>query len=275
MTTSFPPLDWANDPAETLRQVYRAERAVVLEDIPDDVRITPITKPGLDGLRFTPNEMKEGPTLLYFHGGGWIVGSPETHQTLCAWLSKLTGLPLISVRYRLAPEHPFPAQAEDAAAALAAIDGPVILAGDSAGAAMAFWAEAGAPGADVRAVIGFYGAFGLTESASIHRLSPQTPGLHQSDIVALYNRLGFHDPSSMVQHFSASTTPICLVQAGQDPLADDTTHLAGWADEIGRPITLFTAEHAAHGFLHFVGRDAVAREMMGQVAEWISSLDLK
>jgi acetyl esterase len=271
MTTGFPPLDWANDPADQLRRVYAAERAEVLADIPGDVEIDLIENPGLSGLVFTPPQIRSDVTILYFHGGGWIVGSPETHQTLCGYLSKLSGLKLISARYRLAPEHPFPAQAEDAVAALHAVEGPVILAGDSAGAAVALWAEAGAPSANIRCVIGLYGAFGLTDSASIKTLGPLTPGLTQPDIKALYRHLGYTDPHRLMEGFRASETPLCLVKAGLDPLKDDTTLLADGMIAQGRSVHLIHADQSSHGFLHFVGRDVAARSVMGDVARWLAA----
>src|SRR5262245_23246483 len=60
-----------------------------------------------------------GPVLVYFHGGGWVRGSVATHDGTCRLLSHLAGVRLLSVDYRLAPEHPFPAAADDALAAYA------------------------------------------------------------------------------------------------------------------------------------------------------------
>jgi acetyl esterase len=58
------------------------------------------------------------PTLLYFHGGGFMIGSVQTHDILCRELARLAGCAVISVDYRLSPEHPFPAAFDDAFAAL-------------------------------------------------------------------------------------------------------------------------------------------------------------
>jgi acetyl esterase len=58
-----------------------------------------------------------GPLLVYFHGGGWVRGSVATHDATCRLLSHLAGVRLLSVDYRLAPEHPFPAAADDALSA--------------------------------------------------------------------------------------------------------------------------------------------------------------
>jgi cation diffusion facilitator CzcD-associated flavoprotein CzcO/acetyl esterase/lipase len=77
--------------------------------------------------------------LLYLHGGAYCVGSPATHRALTAHLALATGLPVFALDYRLAPEHPYPAALEDALAAYHALraDGPVIIAGDSAGGGLA------------------------------------------------------------------------------------------------------------------------------------------
>ena len=78
-------------------------------------------------------------TVLYLHGGAYCVGSPRTHRALAAWLARDSGLPVVVPDYRLAPEHPFPAALDDALAvydALAA-QGPVLIAGDSAGGGLA------------------------------------------------------------------------------------------------------------------------------------------
>ena len=84
-----------------------------------------------------------GPVMVFYHGGGFVLGDIDTHAPLCAEIARLLDLPVVSVDYRLAPEHPFPAGVEDAIAAARwiasspaelglAVTG-LVLAGDSAG----------------------------------------------------------------------------------------------------------------------------------------------
>ncbi|MEL6280801.1 MAG: alpha/beta hydrolase [Pseudomonadota bacterium] len=83
-------------------------------------------------------------TVLYFHGGAFIAGSPKTHRSIAWSLARAADAAIASVDYRLAPEHPFPAALEDAVAAYDALlgkgvnPGAIVLAGDSAGGGLAF-----------------------------------------------------------------------------------------------------------------------------------------
>ena len=86
-----------------------------------------------------------GPTLLWLHGGGYVFGAPETHVNLAHALAE-QGVRVVLPRYRLAPEHPWPAMLEDALAALDAVTGPVALGGESAGGHLALNAALARPG---------------------------------------------------------------------------------------------------------------------------------
>jgi acetyl esterase len=86
---------------------------------------------------FEPRQ-PNGSILVYLHGGGWVVGSVDTHDPLCRRVANATGARVVSVDYRLAPEHPYPAALDDAEEVLrwlaAANPGrPLGVAGDSAG----------------------------------------------------------------------------------------------------------------------------------------------
>jgi len=98
----------------------------------------------LDARVYRPGE-GDRPVLVYFHGGGFVVGSLDTHDNVCQRLADESGWTVVSVDYRLAPEHPFPAPLEDADAAVRSVaadpdavdgNGTVAVGGDSAGAAL-------------------------------------------------------------------------------------------------------------------------------------------
>ena len=90
--------------------------------------------------RYRRTEHPVAATVLYGHGGGFIVGGLESHDDICAELCKGGGCDVVSVDYRLVPEHPYPAQLDDFSAvyqALAASGRHLVVAGDSAGGALA------------------------------------------------------------------------------------------------------------------------------------------
>jgi len=90
--------------------------------------------------RYRSQTFASSAIILFFHGGGFVFGNLDSHDDSCADLCAATGLEIVSVDYRLAPEHPHPAAFEDALAALdwlSAESRPLILCGESAGATLA------------------------------------------------------------------------------------------------------------------------------------------
>ncbi|MBC7726539.1 MAG: alpha/beta hydrolase fold domain-containing protein, partial [Microbacteriaceae bacterium] len=113
---------------------------------PHGVVISPGTLAGLPGewLRGRDGSPRRG-TVLYLHGGAYVVGSPASHRSITGALARGTGMAVFALDYRLAPEHPLPAALHDALAACRALRGadtlrgagPLVLAGDSAGGGLA------------------------------------------------------------------------------------------------------------------------------------------
>ncbi len=114
-------------------------------------RVQDIQLPGGDGqprpARLYAPSREPLPVLLYLHGGGFVIGGIETHDSLCRQLALRSGVAVVSLDYRLAPEHPFPAAVEDSWAAMKALTaspqhldlraGPIAVGGDSAGGTLA------------------------------------------------------------------------------------------------------------------------------------------
>ena len=76
-------------------------------------------------------------TVAYLHGGGWVMGNLESVDAVCRALANGARARVVSIDYRLAPEHPFPAALDDALTVVRALDGELVIAGDSAGANLA------------------------------------------------------------------------------------------------------------------------------------------
>lgn len=117
----LPPLDQL--PAEMVRAGYRAQRMQSDLSAPKDVAAQDLSVAGAAGERparlYTPpGAAATTPGLVYFHGGGFVIGDLDTHDGLCRRLAARAGVRVLSVDYRLAPEHPFPASHDDALAAV-------------------------------------------------------------------------------------------------------------------------------------------------------------
>src|SRR5438309_4698458 len=84
---------------------------------PDDVRQSPTTSGGVSAIEVTAPGADADDVILYFHGGVYVIGSASTSVPLVAELARRTGARVITLDYRLAPEHPYPAAVDDAQAA--------------------------------------------------------------------------------------------------------------------------------------------------------------
>jgi len=107
---------------------------------PRGVAITPTSLAGVPAEWVRPRDgTPRAGTVLYLHGGAYCVGSPATHRPITGALARATGMAVLALDYRLAPEHPHPAALHDALAACRALRGagPLVLAGDSAGGGLA------------------------------------------------------------------------------------------------------------------------------------------
>jgi acetyl esterase len=123
LDANAPNLDGATN-AERVR-MRRAQMMKTLEDrgaipgLPNGVEGRDLTMAqGLKARLYTPPDAKPpSPVLIYLHGGGWVIGSVETHDPFCRLLCAAAGVLILSVEYRLAPEHRYPAALEDTLAA--------------------------------------------------------------------------------------------------------------------------------------------------------------
>ncbi|RWB01500.1 MAG: alpha/beta hydrolase [Mesorhizobium sp.] len=172
--------------------------------------------------------------VIYYHGGGFILGGLESHDDICAELCAGTGFDLLSVDYRLAPEHVHPAAFDDAVAAFewaAATSGlPLVLCGESAGGNLAA-AVAQATRRHIRAAVGqvlIYPELGGDETAGSYVEHAEAPLLSVADIafyrdVRSARRQSPDDPtfSPLRDTDFSGLPPTVIVTAQCDPLSSD------------------------------------------------------
>ena len=254
-------------------------------------RVEDITVAGADGplkaRRYVPHGFTApGPGLVYFHGGGWTVLDLDSHDQTCRFLARRAGVTVISVDYRLAPEHVFPAAVEDAAAAFADIHASaaehgldparIAVGGDSAGGHLSTVAsliqrDAGGPlpafqlliypvvdgTAEARSYELFADGFLLTRGtmrwywdnfapAGVDRSDPRCSPLLAKDLKGL--------------------PPAYLITAGFDPLRDEGEAYAARLRDAGVPVTLRRHAGLIHGFANMVGVGRVAAEALAEAA---------
>ncbi|HVM53435.1 MAG TPA: alpha/beta hydrolase [Acidimicrobiales bacterium] len=117
----------------------RYRKLGALLPMPDGVTIEQVELGGVPAERLVPAGADDGAAVVYLHGGGYCIGGPDTHRSMCAHLAAALGCPVLVLDYRLAPEHPHPAAVDDAVAAVRAVlaggiaPARLAIAGDSAG----------------------------------------------------------------------------------------------------------------------------------------------
>jgi acetyl esterase len=277
-------LDWLNDDIGILRQAYETACRVM----PDGATWQAIaTGERQLGILVHPAAKANGSrcTIIYFHGGGWIVGSPLTHADISGALSAATGLSVVSVDYRLAPEHPAPAPIEDGLVAINYVfsrdpDLSFVLCGDSAGAAIALAVGATAPsviGARIAGIAACYGSYGLLDSTSLKQLGTRESGLEVACLSRMWKAAhasGARSPYAIDAVSRAGDAPVHILVGAQDPLRDDSIALADALRSAKRFAGLDLIPGEGHGFLHGGLTVPSARAAFGRLAQWIGSLPL-
>jgi acetyl esterase len=227
-----------------------------------------------------------GPLLVFFHGGGFIYGDLDSHDAPCRFLAERSGVRVLSVDYRLGPEHRFPAAHDDADAAyrwvvdhaadLGADPARLAVGGDSAGANLAASAaltaareglplayqllvypvtdanhEGGSAGLFAE---GFYLTKAFMDLANASYLTPETD---------------LWDPRISPIHADvpAGLAPAYVATAGFDPLRDEGEAYARKLAEAGVPVELRRFPDQIHGFLNAIGTGRTSRAAVAEIAE--------
>lgn len=236
----------------------------------------------------TPSE-EALPCVVYLHGGGWVIGNLESHDRLCRQMANEARLCVVSVDYRLAPEHPFPAAIDDCArawqwvhanAARLNIDAQRIgVAGDSAGgnlaAVLALMARDGdLPGCRAQALV--YPVTDLTASSAGYRRV--TSGVPLTDKTMHYfishytpNAADREDwrasPALARSHIGLPRTLVLTV--AHDPLAEEGRAYAQALEAADVPVTAVHLNDHMHGMLTHGKLVRAGNLMSGFVCQWI------
>ncbi|MDO5626800.1 MAG: alpha/beta hydrolase [Mobilicoccus sp.] len=208
--------------------------------------------------------------VVYFHGGGWVLGGPEVCDSVCRVIARRTGLVVVAVDYRLAPEHPFPAGVEDAIdsfrwlrdhlADFGIPDGAIVVAGESAGGNLTcVVANAtrhdpeGGPAMQVP-------IFPVTDNSRDH---PSMDTLADGYFLTRRQMHWYRDhyftddadrldprASPLLEPDLAGVAPACVVVAGFDPLRDEGLAYAERLREAGVPTEVMFFEGYIHAFVN-------------------------
>ena len=206
------------------------------------------------------------PVVLFFHGGGWVVGSIETHDRMCRELATRSGCAVLSVGYRLAPEHPYPAAVDDAEAALSWVQAEaaaydldasrLAVAGDSAGGnvAAALTVRAHASAAPLRLQVLFYPVTttdlttGVDPSYDGVVLSGEELAWHQDQYLPHPDDRARPDASPLDGADLEGLPAAVVVVAECDPIAPQGLLYAEALRAAGVPVTVHLHRGAIHGF---------------------------
>jgi acetyl esterase len=229
------------------------------------------------------------PLVLYFHGGGFALGQLRMGDWLCGNVAAELGAVVVSVDYRLAPAHPFPAAVEDSYAALAwaaanaaelGAQGPVGVMGESAGGNLAAVVslaarDRGGPAIAHQALL--YPATDMSESSTAlaaARANPN-PAFVYPDEIEAYDRMYIASPedasnplaSPMLAPSHEELPPALVVVGEHDPLREDGARYAEKLRAAGVPVRFTEYVGMPHGFLNFPG---LCRSAPQALAEMIS-----
>jgi acetyl esterase len=227
------------------------------------------------------------PAVVYFHGGGFVIGSLDSHDALCRFYAHRTGATVIAVDYRLAPEHPFPAAVDDTLAAFRWIRDRaaafhldperIAVAGDSAGGDLAAVVcqalrDAGERGPCFQLLT--YPATDLSRSCESHRTFAE--GFYLTEAMMDWFVANYLTDPSEEKHPRASPLvtaelsglpPAHVTVAGFDPLRDEGEAYAEALGAAGVPTTLRSYETLIHGFVNMGGLIEAARHAIEDQAD--------
>ncbi|MBT9331459.1 alpha/beta hydrolase [Paracidobacterium acidisoli] len=283
-------------PEEARGRVEEIVAAVRLTDLPQ-VRVADINIPGPGGAIparvYRPEKQGVFPAVVHFHGGGWVMGTLDSHDPFCRYLCGAADAVVVSVDYRLAPEHRFPAAVEDSEAAVlyvldhaaefSADPHAVLVSGDSAGGNLAAVVALRLRGR--KKLRGQILLFPITDHYSSaypsYEENAKGYGLERDGMIWFWNHYlphpqEIHHPdASPLRAADLSGLPPALVVTGEyDVLRDEGVKYAERLKEAGVPVTHLHYDDMHHNFCVWpltVGALKQSREAIAAMAEWIQA----
>lgn len=275
------------DPAliDTTPEAARALRASRMKPSQAHIHsVRDLDAGGVPARLYRPNDRDDLGLLVYFHGGGWVLGDLDGHDDVCRRLATGSGHAVLSVDYRLAPEHPFPAPLEDAlvatrwahanAASLGCRADLLAVGGDSAGGNLAAVVAQLAPVPLVHQLLLYPVAdctcahASYTENATGYFLTADSMAWfigHYLGTTTSANDTRV-SPLLAADHVLAGTPPALVVTAEFDPLRDEGIAYARRLEANGVPTSLVHFHGMIHGFVSLADFLADGRAGLGLAA---------
>jgi acetyl esterase len=283
------------------REFYLAARVVSNPQPPELESVRPLSIPAPHGSItariYTPMKLRQAgglaPCLVFFHGGGWVIGDLDSHDVVCRKLADEGQLIVISVDYRLAPEHKFPAAVDDAITATKwvainakqhGIDASrLMVGGDSAGGNLAAVVAISARDGNGPAISGQVLIYPATDFALTHpsHREPETSILLTHSVIRWF-RDHYLKGSADVHDWRASPAragtliglpPAYVLTAGADPLRDEGDEYAKRLKEAGVPVTYRHFPGQFHGFFTMGKLLQQANVAASEIAAWLKALN--
>ena len=287
--------------APEARDYYSQARFATNPEAPELARVSPLSIPAPHGAIpariYVPKEprLKNGlaPALVFFHGGGWVIGDLDSHDVVCRQLADAGELIVISVDYRLAPEHKFPAATDDAIAAtkwVAAharelgIDAARLsIGGDSAGGNLTAVTALAARDGDGPKIAGQVLIYPAVDFALTHgsHSEPETSVLLTHSVIRwfrdhyLNGTADIHDWRASPARATtlAGLPPAYVLTAGADPLRDEGDEYAARLKQAGVPVTTKHFPGQFHGFFTMGKLLREANVAVSEIGAWLKGLD--
>lgn len=287
-TNSYYPPDTIDYTIARQREIYDRMCREFFAGYPQSVTVatSAIATPTHDiPIRVYRSAPQPAATVLYIHGGGFILGGLDSHDDVCAELCARTGYEIVSVDYRLAPEHPHPAAFDDAMIAFewaaSTRDRPILLCGDSAGGNLCAAVSHATRGHAKRPAgqVLIYPGLGGDRSKGSYVRHAEAPMLTMRDLEFYKDiRTGGQDRSGDATLAPLADTdftnlpPTVLITAQCDPLSSDGEAYRDRIIAAGGRATWFEEPGLVHGYLrarHTVGR---ARESFTRIVDAVAAL---